>query len=254
MFHYSESVPYSSLPVLGQDAFSASIIEKCRKGWRLLGLFNAVCSGRQELVCVLAENPGVLLDTFRCIPGKSIRSITPDCPQAHLFEREIYEQCGIHPQGHPWLKPVRFCPAEHRDRTVRPGPAQTGYYRIEGAEVHEVAVGPIHAGVIEPGHFRFQCYGENVLHLEIQLGFQHRDAEYCLKKAPPVLALPLVENIAGDTAIGHATAYCVLLERLHSVKITRRDFLIRRLALDMIRGTAAYLPQFSLQFSVPPGR
>ena len=106
---------------------------------------------------------------------------------------------------------------------------------MEGAEVHEVAVGPVHAGVIEPGHFRFQCYGENVMHLEIELGFQHRDVEHLILSSPEKLVLPVMENIAGDTAVGHATAYCTLTERLAGVKITDRAHILRRLALELER-------------------
>ena len=81
------------------------------------------------------------------------------------------------------------------------------FYRVEGDEVHEVAVGPVHAGVIEPGHFRFQCHGEHVLHLEISLGYQHRGVERALVERPEKRRLHYVETLAGDTTIGHATAY-----------------------------------------------
>ena len=235
MFHYTETIPYSSVPILPLDVFTDTVTKRCRSGWRILGLFAAAPFGWTELICVLGEEPGVMLDAFRCVPGRSFRSITPVCPQAHLFEREIYELKGIIPQGHPWLKPVRYRPKEGTDRSERPGPAQTGYYRIDGAEVHEVAVGPVHAGVIEPGHFRFQCYGENVMHLEIQLGFQHRDAEHLILSGAPHKALAIMENIAGDTAVGHATAYCTLLEKLRSTAVPREAHLLRRLALELER-------------------
>ena len=93
---------------------------------------------------------------------------------------------GVQPLGHPWLKPVRFSPARRRASGAAGSPgARNGsptigvadFYRVEGDEVHEVAVGPVHAGIIEPGHFRFQCHGEEVLHLEISLGYQHRGIE-----------------------------------------------------------------------------
>ena len=116
----------------------------------------------------------------------SSRSL-PDVPQAHLFEREIAEQYGVRPEGHPWLKPVRFHPSyrDGHDAWGRPAgtailPGVTDFFRVEGSEIHEVAVGPVHAGVIEPGHFRFQCHGEHVFHLEIALGYQHRGIERAL--------------------------------------------------------------------------
>ncbi len=119
-------------------------------------------------------------------------SMTPDCPQVHLFEREIAEQYGVRPDGHPWFKPVRFH-ASYRpghdawgqaDRASRRSSASPTFIRVEGEEIHEVAVGPVHAGVIEPGHFRFQCHGEEVFHLEISLGYQHRGIERVAGRRP----------------------------------------------------------------------
>ena len=126
---------------------------------------------------------------------------------------------GLVPSGHPWLKPIRF------HRSYRPGqdawsrtaaeiiepsvlPAGADFFRVEGSEVHEVAVGPVHAGVIEPGHFRFQCHGEHVFHLEISLGYQHRGVERALVGGPDKRTIHLMEQVAGDTSVGHATAYC----------------------------------------------
>ena len=115
--------------------------------------------------------------------------MTPECPEAHLFERELAEQFGLRPEGHPWLKPVRF------QHSQRPGPlvapfgtessvGVTDFFRVKGEEMREVAVGPVHAGVIEPGHFRFQCHGEKVFHLESSLGYQHRGIERALVGKP----------------------------------------------------------------------
>lgn len=235
MFNYRESVDWNDVPLVSMDALCASVVERCRRGWRLLAFFGVPSPAGTEVVCILADASSRLLDAVRALPGRAYDSITPHCPQAHLFERELFETWGIRPEGHPWLKPVRFRPAEGEKRTSRPGPAQTDYYRVEGTEVHEVAVGPVHAGVIEPGHFRFQCYGENVMHLEIELGFQHRDVEHLVLTSPSRLVLPLMENIAGDTAIGHATACCTVIERLSGVGITDRAHILRRLALELER-------------------
>src|SRR5690606_22120154 len=106
----------------------------------------------------------------------------------------------------PWLKPVRRQNGTH--------PATGEFFRVEGGEIHEVAVGPVHAGVIEPGHFRYQCDGENVLHLEIALGYQHRGAEEMTRGGPHRATMSQMETVAGDTTIGHATAYATVLEAL----------------------------------------
>jgi Ni,Fe-hydrogenase III large subunit len=113
---------------------------------------------------------------------------------------------------HPWLKPLRYdISRADLTKNIRNYP----FYQIESEELHEVGVGPIHAGIIEPGHFRFICNGEQILHLEIQLGFQHRGIEklFLTPKTPLQHAI-LAEGIAGDTVIGHSTAFTGCWESL----------------------------------------
>src|SRR5207302_9249924 len=111
----------------------------------------------------------------------------------------------------------------------------TDYYRVEGDEVHEVAVGPVHAGVIEPGHFRFQCHGEQVFHLEISLGYQYRGVERSLVGGPDKRTLHTVETAAGDTSIGHATAYCQAVEGLAGSRVPLVAEVVRGGALGLER-------------------
>jgi Ni,Fe-hydrogenase III large subunit len=154
-------------------------------------------------------------------------SLTVTHPQAHLFEREVWEQHGLTPAGHPWLKPVR--------RGSAGAPVNGEFFRVEGREVHEVAVGPVHAGIIEPGHFRFQCAGEEVIHLEIALGYQHRGIEEALRGGPHRATLAQMEAIAGDTTIAHATAHATLLEVLADREAPLRAQWLRAIALELER-------------------
>ena len=101
--------------------------------------------------------------------------------------------------------------------------------------MHEVAVGPVHAGIIEPGHFRFQCAGEEVLHLEIALGYQHRGIEEALVGGPHRATLAQMETIAGDTTIAHATAYATVLEALAGTEAPLRAQWLRAVALELER-------------------
>ena len=200
--------------------------------------------------------------------GDRYPSITPDAPQAHMFEREIAEQWGIVPQGHPWLKPVRFHASyqpgrdawsRSPDAPILPcvQPEGTSFYRVEGDEIHEVAVGPVHAGVIEPGHFRFQCHGETVFTLEIALGYQHRGIERALWKGPDKKTIHLMECLSGDTSVGHATAYSQAIETLAGVSVPLKAQAIRGIGLELERlanhtgdlgalaGDVGYLPTMS---------
>ena len=155
--------------------------------------------------------------------------MTSEHPPIAIFEREVHEQTGLRIGGHPWLKPVRFA-------GVRPVAMDDyPFWNLEGKEVHEVAVGPIHAGVIEPGSFRFQCLGEQVHHLEIHLGYQHRGVERRLLEREPLTLTPLVETIAGDTSIAHAWAHCAALERLGGCELDTEHEIARAFALELER-------------------
>src|SRR3989339_173717 len=149
------------------------------------------------------------------------------------FEREIHENFGIKYNDHPWLKPVRYAHnRSDKNKTI----ANYPFYSIDSEELHEVGVGPIHAGIIEPGHFRFLCNGEQILHLEIQLGFQHRGIESLfLEKKKINQRATLAENIAGDTVIGHTSAFSYLWESLCGFNTTNDIAFARTLALEIER-------------------
>jgi Ni,Fe-hydrogenase III large subunit len=110
------------------------------------------------------------------------------------------------------------------------------FYSIDSEELHEVGVGPIHAGIIEPGHFRFICNGEQILHLEIQLGYQHRGIEKLILQKKPLSQLTtLAENIAGDTTVGHTVAFSHVWESLCGFRATRDIDFARTIALELER-------------------
>jgi Ni,Fe-hydrogenase III large subunit len=191
------------------------------------------------VAAVARENLG-FLSLLSTTVGESYPSLTPDCPQAHLFEREIHEQRGVIPAGHPWLKPVRHSPPLPGFRAAGssdvPAPAGVAdFFRVEGDGVHEVAVGPIHAGVIEPGHFRFQCHGERVFHLEISLGYQHRGVERALMEGPDRRSVHYVETLAGDTSVAHTLCYSRNLEALADKPAPLRADALRGIALELER-------------------
>jgi Ni,Fe-hydrogenase III large subunit len=189
------------------------------------------------LVAVLADDAGGMLAIGAAsVLHASFPALTARCPQAHLFEREIQEQFGLRPDGHPWPKPVRFERPLGASPTA-PGPAigVADFYRIDGDAIHEVAVGPVHAGVIEPGHFRFQCHGEHVFHLEVSLGYQHRGVESALLGGPHRASPHQIETLAGDTTIGHMLAYCQNLEALARLRVRGHDHVVRAIALELER-------------------
>jgi Ni,Fe-hydrogenase III large subunit len=169
-----------------------------------------------RLFCCMADDAkgGIMVSSAEIPQGDQHEypSFTARHLAFHVFEREMHEKLGIRYADHPWLKPLRF-PANpaQPDMKVETYP----FYRIESEELHEVGVGPIHAGIIEPGHFRFICNGEQILHLEIQLGYQHRGIESLfLQKKTLLQRTILAESIAGDSVVGHTTAFANLWESL----------------------------------------
>ena len=198
------------------------------RGGRLCAWFGVPDTGGVRLVAVVAFDADNTLAVGRSTPiTGGYPALTATHHQAHLFEREVWEQHGLTPREHPWLKPVRSSSGS--------APAMGEFFRVEGREVHEVAVGPVHAGVIEPGHFRFQCAGEEVLHLEIALGYQHRGAEDVLPGGPHRATMAQMETVAGDTTIGHATAHVSVLEALAGSEPPLRAQWLRAIALELER-------------------
>ncbi len=199
-------------------------------GARLLTLFGRVV-GDEVLTTALLQDPDGVLRVLRgCAQhGQSFASLTTRHPAAQMFERELWEQTGLQPQGHPWLKPVRYQGARQQRMHEHP------FFTVRGPEVHEVGVGPIHASVIEPGHFRFMCHGEKVHHLEIQLGYQHRGIEAQLLTRPPLGLSPLAESIVGDSSVAYTWGYCAAVEALSATPVSVGASAVRGVALELER-------------------
>ncbi len=194
-----------------------------------------------KLVTVLRQEEKLLVTG--CSLADEYPSLSQECEKFHMFEREITEQFGVRPLDHPWLKMLRY----HENYCGKPDvfgndytvgiPGNYPYFTVDGDAVHEVAVGPVHAGIIEPGHFRFQCAGEKVLNLEIQLGYQHRGVEKLLEQKGMALnRLPVIaESIAGDTAIGHSLCHSQAIEALAGLEVDEGARIIRTVALELER-------------------
>jgi Ni,Fe-hydrogenase III large subunit len=233
------AIPLADMEPLSVGDFRAEVIGAVEGGSRIVALFGFPEGPEQvRLLAVLADDERGHLGARSTVVRQHYASLAPDCLQAALFEREIAEQCGVVPDGHPWLKPVRRHPPDHAPtswQTETRGRDTYAFHRVEGEEVHEVGVGPVHAGIIEPGHFRFQAHGEEVLFLEIMLGYQHRGVERLLETLERPRAMLVAESIAGDTVIAHASAYCGALEALGRSHKSARAQSIRGIALELER-------------------
>jgi len=233
----NQTIPISSVPELEYSSFLEQNVFSLIKsaGSHCINYFGFRQSGKLKLICCIANDElglihvsSSVIETKQLLPSFSKHNLVFE-----KFEREIHENFGITYTDHPWLKPVRFSfNRASKISTI----INYSFFKIESEELHEVGVGPIHAGIIEPGHFRFICNGEQILHLEIQLGYQHRGVEQLfLEKKKLLQRITLAENIAGDSVVGHTVAFVNLWESLCNFHPVRDLQLIRTLALELER-------------------
>jgi Ni,Fe-hydrogenase III large subunit len=165
---------------------------------------------------------------------------------AGRFEREMHDLFGIVPLDHPL--PRRLVRHPHwprgwypmRSDADDPPPAFSDsepypFLTVQGPGVYEIPVGPIHAGLIEPGHFRFSVVGETILKLKARLWFTHKGIEKLFQGHDPVDKLQLAERISGDTAVGHALAYCLAVEDAVGCTVPPEAQRMRALLLELER-------------------
>ncbi len=222
---YTYSVNEDELEILSDVEFVGRLKKNITiEGWRI-GLLTIVKTKSQEnrLIAVVLHDEKKEVCFLGCNINNSFASFSNEIPSLQLFEREIYENYGITPINHPQL------------RTVRNKLQEKPSHEIFGEGVHQVSVGPVHAGVIEPGHFLFQCHGEEVLELEISLGYQHRGILKLLKGDGGVKDRKVIETVAGDTSVAHLLSYLLLLENLEGVEISKKDLYWRQIALELER-------------------
>ena len=239
------------------------------KGWidnrpgARLGLFTSI--DRHQLVSlVLDPKSGAAECWLSDVTGDSYHTLTSLIPQNHWFERSVYDLFGLTPENHPRLKHIllhdeydsNFHPLSWRQKTEVSNTdyskvsadqvsaeklANTGskreykFLQVRGEGIYELPVGPIHAGVIEPGHFRFNCFGETILNLEIRLGYVHRGIEKRLTEIPWQKARFVAEAAASDTACANALAHAVAIESIFQIEPPPLAQSLRTLALEFER-------------------
>jgi Ni,Fe-hydrogenase III large subunit len=224
-------LPTSALALAPVATWAQQCAQALNEGARLVTLFGRKVTIDNVVTSAVFQNTDGHLSVLRghgqCTD--SFPSLTPRHAAAQMFERELWEQTGLMPIGHPWLKPVRYEGARQQQLHTH------DFFTVRGQEVHEVGVGPIHASVIEPGHFRFMCLGEEVQHLEIQLGYQHRGMEALLLQRPPLSLTSTIETVAGDSSIAYAWAYCAAMEALSNHTVSAQTEQVRGVALELER-------------------
>jgi len=177
----------------------------------------------------------------------SFKSLAKEIYSASLFEREIKEMFGVEPMGNPDLRGLKLheevCPQgffplrkdfvnDAENNSERQG---YKFIQIEGDGVFEVPVGPVHAGIIGPGHFRFSVAGEPIINLEARLGFTHRGVEKLFEGKGLEEAVKISERISGDSVFAYSSAFCQAAEKICGITVPERALLLRAIFLELER-------------------
>ena len=215
----------------------------------MFGADESLRTGKLAIYCLFYNTDkrdiDVLKAEFPADGPLNYPSLTTLLPAAAWYERELHDMFGFVPEGHPDLRPLvlhesfpeNFHPLLKKypkDFQIR---GQRDYEMLtsQGEGLFEVPVGPIHAGIIEPGHFRFSQAGEAMLQLDAKLFFTHRGLEKSVEGLTPWEALPTVERICGACSVANTLSFCQAVEKLSEAKVPYRAWLIRTLAAEMER-------------------
>ncbi len=251
----ARSIKPSSLPparlieIEAADWGKAASIAQA-EGWRWAGVF-AEDRGADLTVNACLERQGVYL-MFRAYLAPEKANLPSQAPYywaADRSERHIQDLFGIRFEDHPdprrWIRHQAWGEHSHPLRkdfradgqAIEETPPDHDYpfLKAHGASVYEIPVGPVHAGIIEPGHFRFQAVGETVLHLEERLGYVHKGIEKIAEGRDPLGLARLAGRVSGDTTVGHAWAACMAMERAGGIEIPLRTAYLRGLLAERER-------------------
>jgi Ni,Fe-hydrogenase III large subunit len=199
--------------------------------------------------CFEREGRYVLLRTRVHNPKPELPSQATIYPAASRSERHTQDMFGLnfagHPDNRPWTRhkawpknsyPLRKdFPVQGEPEAVTPPDRDYAFVKAYGAGVYEIPVGPVHAGIIEPGHFRFQAVGETILNLEERLGYVHKGIEKIAEGRTPEQLARLAGRVSGDTTVGHCWAACLAMERAAGIEIPPRAALIRGILAERER-------------------
>lgn len=171
-------------------------------------------------------------------------------PAANRPERHLQDMFGIvfsnHPDDRRWTRhqawdenvyPLRkdFKPHIEANNSITPPDMDYPFFQARGAGVYEIPVGPVHAGIIEPGHFRFQAVGETVLNLEERLGYVHKGIEKIAEGRDATGLARLAGRISGDTTVAHSWAACMAMENAADIHLPERALMLRALLAERER-------------------
>ena len=242
-----------NVPAVQAAATGAQLLVTCRAaargGGRLVALWLSDERDRRQGFClhVVIEDADGLALLEHTMPDGDVQypDLASIFPAASRMQRAAFDLVGVPSDGddqRPWVWmaswPIDQFPLR-RDFVAldkwQPGEEEYSFVRVEGDGVHEIAVGPVHAGIIEPGHFRFQVVGEKVLRLEERLGWVHKGIEKRFESLSLVEGAKLAGRVSGDSTVAYSLAYAQALESIAGVQLPARAQWLRALLLERER-------------------
>jgi Ni,Fe-hydrogenase III large subunit len=237
--------------VVDRDGWGAAARTVAATGGRLLSVWGVArhAAGAGAAACAAFALPeGLVWIELPLDPAsQAVPDLATTFPCATRMQRAMADLSGLQVEGsrdqRPWLdhglwasaSPPLAHGAPPAGAAVGTLPADYPFVRVEGDGVHEIAVGPVHAGIIEPGHFRFSVVGEKVLRLEQHLGYVHKGIERRFTELAPLDAHRLAGRVSGDSTVACAWAYCMALESAWRCEIPVRAAWLRALMLERER-------------------
>jgi Ni,Fe-hydrogenase III large subunit len=229
--------PYSRI-VVDAATWSAMAGDLSRGQCTLLGLW---AESRAVHLAVWSSSAlGIAVLTYEC-PGGEFPSIGKDHPPAIRLERAIRDLFGLRPvdlpDGRPWLDHGRWGVAHPLGKPARQSgaPEPYSFLPVKGEGLHQIPVGPVHAGIIEPGHFRFTANGETIVRLEERLGYVHKGIDGLMRGAPLDSATSLAGRVSGDSTVAYSFAFALAVEAALGVTVPARALWLRALMAELER-------------------
>ena len=232
---------------VARDEWRQAAEDMAANGGRLLSLWASRDGNGEDIVraAFIADAAVLVLSLPLKAAEADYPGIEPWFPSASRMQRAVADLSGLRATDadtRPWLRhaawPESFHPLIHShtppSRTV-PVIDHYAFVPVEGDGVHEIPVGPVHAGIIEPGHFRFSVVGEKVLRLEARLGYVHKGIERRFSDLPLLSGHRLAARVSGDSAVAFSWAYCQALEGMAAAHVPPRAAWLRALALELER-------------------
>ena len=196
--------------------------------------------------CYSKDSEYLIVKTYTPLEDPTFPSLTKKFVPAYRFERQMRSLMGVVPLGHPdsrpWIKhedwPENVYPLRKSfdaSKSISRAKGEYQWIRAEGEGVYEIPVGPVHAGIIEPGHFRFQAVGEDILNLEEKLGYVHKGIEKRFESISWEEGAKLAGRVSGDTTVAHSLCYCRAVESMTGCNPPERALWLRALMLERER-------------------